>query len=129
MYPKKIIFFHFDIYLGLSPRYCGTLPFAFLSWFAYSFYLVRRRESFPLSPIFKNCFLQVAKLAVIFTSEIPAFMTKSSDCEYFLREIRQLGIIFPRPSILGQKQSKDSVLGTNRTFLECSGKTIYWLPH
>ena len=49
-------------FLGLSPYYCGTLPFAFLSWFAYSIYLV-------------------AKIAVIFTSEIPAFMTNLSSCK------------------------------------------------
>lgn len=52
---------------GLSPTYCGTLPFAFLSWFTYSMYLV-------------------GKLAVIFTSEIPAFMTNeaNSNCKYYL---------------------------------------------
>lgn len=41
---------------GLSPDYCGTLPFSFLSWGAYSVYLV-------------------SKIGVIFSSQIPAFMT------------------------------------------------------
>ena len=41
---------------GLSPDYCGTLPFSFLSWAAYSVYLV-------------------CKIGVIFSSQIPAFMT------------------------------------------------------
>ena len=43
-------------YPGLSPDYCGTLPFSFLSWGAYSVYLV-------------------SKIGVIFSSQIPAFMT------------------------------------------------------
>jgi len=46
----------------LTPEYFGTLPFAFLSWMTYSVYLV-------------------AKLAVIFTSDIPAFMTKATVAE------------------------------------------------
>lgn len=58
--------------MWLSPRYCGTLPFAFLSWFAYSTYLV-------------------CKLAVIFTSEIPAFMTKSETTDLSDDPINSLG--------------------------------------
>ncbi|TRY81101.1 hypothetical protein TCAL_07791 [Tigriopus californicus] len=48
--------------LWLSPVYCGTLPFAFLSWLAYSVYLV-------------------GKVGVIFNSEIPAFMTNFTAIE------------------------------------------------
>ena len=43
---------------GLSPRYFGTLPFSFMAWLSYSIYLS-------------------AKIAVIFSSNIPTFMIAS----------------------------------------------------
>ena len=50
-------------YAGLSPRYFGTLPFSFMAWLSYSVYLS-------------------AKIAVIFSSNIPTFMiaSKQSNC-------------------------------------------------
>ena len=48
--------FHFVA--GLSPRYFGTLPFSFMAWLTYSVYLS-------------------AKIGVIFSSNIPGFMTQS----------------------------------------------------
>ena len=44
---------------GLSPKHCGTLPFSFITWFAYSGFLV-------------------AKLCLILSSDIPAVMTGSN---------------------------------------------------
>ena len=41
---------------GLSPSRCGTLPFSFISWFSYSCYLV-------------------AKISLILSSDIPAFIS------------------------------------------------------
>ena len=51
-----VVIFKYKPPTGLSPDYCGTLPFSFLSWGAYSVYLV-------------------SKIGVIFSSQIPAFMT------------------------------------------------------
>ena len=45
--------------LGLSPKQCGTLPFSFLTWFAYSGYLV-------------------SKLCLILSSDIPSVMTSTN---------------------------------------------------
>ena len=47
-----------DMIAGLSPRYFGTLPFSFMAWLSYSVYLS-------------------AKIAVIFSSNIPTFMIAS----------------------------------------------------
>ena len=47
------------MFLGLSPKHCGTLPFCFITWFTYSGFLV-------------------AKLCLILSSEIPAVMIRHS---------------------------------------------------
>ena len=54
--PRRVFDWRNVPHAGLSPDYCGTLPFSFLSWGAYSVYLV-------------------CKIGVIFSSQIPAFMT------------------------------------------------------
>ncbi|XP_071747713.1 uncharacterized protein [Lepeophtheirus salmonis] len=46
----------------LSPKYCGTLPFSFISWFVYSTYLT-------------------IKLCIIFSSSIPEQMTRQDEEE------------------------------------------------
>ena len=90
--------FFFFLFPGLSPSYCGTLPFAFISWLAYSVYLV-------------------GKIAVIFTSQIPAFMA-NIDGEYDRSKVTVYytrGFLITRVFVLAGNMTGDPVssLGSN----------------